>query len=1123
MKKTILKQILAGMLATWMLLATACTTTQTPADTQGESETATPIETTTQGDETSGGEDETNPEESQPATPPSVSLDLLTFTPASPAGQVLTEKGNSPQIIITNYNETATDALGRVLPTSEETGLPKEDKYVGLFYSLWTADISAPVDNSKVMATNPYNPDFGGRYGFCFWTEPETGYHKADDVWQIKRDMYYFAMAGVDFLYIDMTNGFLYEDAMTVFLDTCLELRESGIMTPYVVPWCFGTNIDGQGDIGKFYDLFYCNEKYADMWFYWEGKPLALIKPLDSGSYPVLRDAELKDKLTFRKAWTGSGRDYWVDNYIVNFEYGYGFSEHPKIAECCGIGCAGFANYGHGRSGELSLRKNLDKFLLSDASGQGLVLEAAFNQVMEKNPETSVLLLSRWNEWIAQNFTNPADKGTDTGFVDQFNAEFSRDMEPMKGGFTDNYFYQMCSIIRRFKGVLPADGNTGAQTVDISGSFDAWQNIAPTFGDFAGDTSHRDATDTTGRIKYVNQTGRNDIVESRLTANSGMVYAYARTASAMTDPQTSNHWMLLFIDADNDKTTGWEGYDFLINYHVLSDTQTTICAYQNDVWQEIGVVNYKVEGNQLMVAIPRSLMGLTADTFTLNFHWMDNLTNLYVLESWFTTGDSAPERRNNYTLTLTVAYDATAERKLPPRDNGIKTMPALSFTEEQAAHLTEGLQVTRYWLAENYGVCPEFRLIEANKVSTAFASTIAPVAEACNYALSYDGCILVDKDDTYTFTLTYDDGARLYIDDRLVIQSDDTKREASQKVTATCKLSLAAGYHKIKVEYAETGNGQATLSLAGDWNFYAGYVPTYEEFNLKVAKTMSGGPGYREGTDGFGPRLEAQNGTTVFYLGEIDLSQYTAVEIFYGSGKDSKLGDEGCFFALDDVSNPVKNQNSADIFGAAKAENAIMSWQGDRTAVIDLSQVTHNGKVYLTFFMGHTNGINIYSIRFVGRGATSGLPNDGADSAGYELEFSTVKTLQGGPGYSNGSDGYGVRLDAQNGTTVLNLGVIDLSKYARVEITYGSDGNSKLGDEGCFFALDDSTTAVTNQSSPDIFGAAKAENATATWQGDRTAVIDLSQVTYKGTVYLTFYMGHINGISIYSILLIPAE
>jgi len=45
---------------------------------------------------------------------------------ANPVKQVLTEEGNSPQIMIPTYNETATDGLGRVLPGYEETGGPKK-------------------------------------------------------------------------------------------------------------------------------------------------------------------------------------------------------------------------------------------------------------------------------------------------------------------------------------------------------------------------------------------------------------------------------------------------------------------------------------------------------------------------------------------------------------------------------------------------------------------------------------------------------------------------------------------------------------------------------------------------------------------------------------------------------------------------------------------------------------------------------------------------------------------------------------------------------------------------------------------------------------------------------------
>ena len=43
-------------------------------------------------------------------------------------------------------------------------------------------------------------------------------------------------------------------------------------------------------------------------------------------------------------------------------------------------------------------------------------------------------------------------------FVDEFDAEFSRDIEPMKGGHGDNYYYQMIANIRRYKGARTRGG-----------------------------------------------------------------------------------------------------------------------------------------------------------------------------------------------------------------------------------------------------------------------------------------------------------------------------------------------------------------------------------------------------------------------------------------------------------------------------------------------------------------------------------------------------------------------------------------------------------------------------------------------------------------------------------------
>ena len=894
---------------------------------------------------------------------PANSRDLLKFTPAAPGKQVLTSKGASPQILITNYNETATDALGRKLPGSEETGLPKEGKYVGLFYSLWTVGSTCDVDVAKALASNPNNPNYGPRWGFCWWSEPETGYHRADDVWQIKRDMYYFAMAGVDFLYFDMTNGYLYEEAMKVFLDTCLELRAGGLMTPYVVPWCFGSAREGVGDTGKFYEEFMTDEKYADMWFYWDGRPLALIKPLDDGSFPILEDERFKDKLTFRKSWVSPenfSELYWEDNRIVNFGYGYGWVENRDVAECTGIGCAGFANFGAGRSGKLSAKKYLDPFLETGTMGEGLVFENAFKQLMERNPECQVLLISRWNEWVAQNFTQ--EHHTDTGYVDQFNPEFSRDIEPMKGGFTDNYFYQMCSIIRRFKGVLPPDGASGANTMDPADLevFGRWETVLPVYTDFEGDTSRRDHQDTTGRRRYINDTGRNDITEARVTADGANVYFYVRTAADITPYAESPNWMLLFIDADCNKSTGWEGYDYLVNYEVLSDKLTTLCAYRDGVWQEAGNVSYAVRGNELTLAVPRSVLGLTDQTVVLGFHWLDNVSDVYSLESWFTTGDSAPERRNDYAAYIIVRYKEGGQ-VLPARDNGIAGMRGLSFSAEAEKRLKSGLEVSRYKLPKNYPAQPDFRLIESRYTDTVPSAGITAdeLSENGRLGAVFEGYVKVEPSRRYDFELSYKGGVKLYIDGRLIADgSYDPDLEPGVR-TVSGGIILESGYHKIRAEYVQCLEEKPEISLKGDWELY--YMDGSSEdanvWKVDFSKLKDQEAYTPDGSAAgiFEPYIYLKYGLTA-YLGKVDLSKYSRVEIMYccdGSAVTKERFENSSSLAIGLKSeNSTYGQDNTDNFNGDIAHTDMVfseySWAGGaRSAVIDLTDIKYDGDVWL--------------------------------------------------------------------------------------------------------------------------------------------------------------------------------
>jgi hypothetical protein len=309
-----------------------------------------------------------------------------------------------------------------------------------------------------------------------------------------------------------------------------------------------------------------------------------------------------------------------------------------------------------------------------------------------------------------------------------------------------------------------------------------------------------------------------------MTADGGMIYAYVRTAAPITDWREGNQWMMLFIDADNRKSTGWEGYDFAVNYAVIDDTTTTLCAYKDNVWQEIGCVEYRVSGCEMMIAIPRSLLGLTEDAFTLNFHWLDHVTDVYDLHAWFTTGDSAPERRNDYTLTLNVPYDPSEAVIRPGRREGaVSCMPATPFSAEEEAEMKAGLWATLYTLPSQYGKMPDFDHIAANGRTTTHVSEISaePGKGMSDFAVSFEGYIRVPADGAYTFPLRTNGCARLYVDGRMTDEIlNPPAREAGRPSHGLGALRLAAGYHAVRLEYAEIGGGEPFLAKDGAWEIY---------------------------------------------------------------------------------------------------------------------------------------------------------------------------------------------------------------------------------------------------------------------------------------------------------------
>lgn len=293
--------------------------------------------------------------------------------------------------------------------------------------------------------------------------------------------------------------------------------------------------------------------------------------------------------------------------------------------------------------------------------GYGIYFQQRWDEAIHSDPE--FLYINDWNEWIAGKYP-PAHADTvqfmrranNYFFVDQYDAEFNRSIQPMKGGYTDNYYMQMAENIRRYKGARPIPASHGFTPIHIDGDFADWEPVATEYRDTRGDTVHRDA-DGYGGTHYTDRSGRNDIVTSKVAMDADNVYFYAETADALTSSRGRN-WMLLFLDADHNPATGWHGYDFLINHTVTGNATTTLMRYQpgagganSDGWVKVAPLRYRYKGNAVEIAVPRKLLGLTTDEATFDFHWADNPTDIKDILSLCTTGDSAPNRRFNYRFT----------------------------------------------------------------------------------------------------------------------------------------------------------------------------------------------------------------------------------------------------------------------------------------------------------------------------------------------------------------------------------------------------------------------------------------------------------------------------------------
>ena len=598
---------------------------------------------------------------------------------------------------------TATDDLGRTISDNQTAGDVKENRDVGLFYFLcWVGAGVTVQDNTKLYVDGGIEgvKDYFTRNGGeAYWAEPYFGYYRNTDTWVYRKHAYMLEAAGVDFIFLDVSNAEVFVSGHMALFDTWLEMRREGIDTPQI---CFFCGDDPNTFVSNMRTLFttvYSEEnwkKYEELFYVWDGKPLLFgNKTALSGDLK----AKVEQKFTVRGNWAWCDKDgywSWLQEYQSNSTRvmlrngGWGRDENGKY-ESLAVSLGYHATSSKGRSfvNQRQANNKLDDYEFSsiERAGQGLSFAHQFQAVqtlIQQNvpaEDPFALLITGWNEWIAgctrldqpQSFCNGQ---ADFLYVDNFNAEFSRDAEPMRNyngyGFGDNYYYQMIDYIRQFKGIAatPVADNQG--TIDLL-DLAAWDSIQLSYMDSLYDVEMRNSICYDGRYRYINHTGRNDFDICKVSQDNYNLYFLARCAdSIIIDDGTT--WMNLFLNTDGDAATGWDGYDYVLNRDrdsfVVSVEKLTVDEDGTVKTEVVGGAYYYLEGNSMVIRVAKDIIGLEGLAEKLIFKWADNSVDLDGLADpmgFMDLGDTAPDDRYGF---LYLCDGCTTRKETEVRRSG---------------------------------------------------------------------------------------------------------------------------------------------------------------------------------------------------------------------------------------------------------------------------------------------------------------------------------------------------------------------------------------------------------------------------------------------------------------------
>ena len=623
-----------------------------------------------------------------------------------------------------------TDGLGRVSLTNQDVGDLKDDKTLAMFYWTWHIDgftNDVPANLQKLSEQYPEamrdwdNPLWKDlKTTSYWWNESIYGFYRGDDKWVLRKQAELLTNAGVDVIFTDNTNAAMtWRNAYTPLMEEWTDAMEDGLKAPkvsFMLPF-WDKNYTNTQLQSLYLDIFRAN-KWNNLWFYWEDKPMlmAIKESVNGNAAPI--EKEISKFFTFRAgqpdylyhpeknefgAWgwlsmypqaTYAGsrnnvKDGKVEQMTVGIAQNHDY-ENKALAAMSG-------NHIAGRSYS-SKYPNRYEVEGAEASKWGYNFAEQFEYALEVDPQ--VIFVTGWNEFRVgryevwpENEGNPA--AVENAFPDQYNDEFSRDIEPTKGELKDHYYYQLVNYVRQFKGARPIPTPSVSATIDLNAGQDQWANVEPYYAAYIGNTEDRNAPGY-GDLVYTETSGRNDIIGAQVARDGEFVYFLVECKDNIT-PYTDSLWMNLYLDTDQAKQ-GWNTFEYVLNKTAASADTLVLEKFTADndysKTEKVADVEYTLDGRYLTVKIAKSDLGLSGSDYTVNFAWTDNVHDegdygkfSGDILDFYLSGDVAPGGRFKYSFISTAANSGEPAETTPETDPA--TDPGTDPEETPAEQTTD--------------------------------------------------------------------------------------------------------------------------------------------------------------------------------------------------------------------------------------------------------------------------------------------------------------------------------------------------------------------------------------------------------------------------------------------------